>query len=62
MRRQHYIGIVSLVVVGGLLTDGALVVGYSYVPAQVIASSVTHTGAYRAGLATASGRYVPREA
>jgi Phytochelatin synthase len=43
MRYQHYVGIVSLVAVGGLLTAGALVVGHSHVPTHVIASSVTHT-------------------
>ena len=43
MKRRHYVSIISIVVAAGLLGAGALVVGQSHVPAQVIASSVTRT-------------------
>jgi hypothetical protein len=43
MQPRRYVRIISIVAAGGLLGAGALVVGQSHVPAQVIASSVTHT-------------------
>ena len=43
MKRRHYVSIISIVIAAGLLGAGALVVGQSHVPAQVIASSVTRT-------------------
>ena len=43
MRRRHFISIASIVVAGALLGTGALVIGQSHVPAQIIASSVTRT-------------------
>jgi hypothetical protein len=43
MKRRHFIGIVSIVVVAGLLGAGVLVVGQSTVSPQAIASSVTRT-------------------
>jgi hypothetical protein len=43
MKRRHYVSIISFVVAAGLLGAGALVVGQSHVPAQIIASSVTRT-------------------
>ena len=42
MKRQHYL-ITSIVVAAVLLGAGALVIGQSHVPTQVIASSVTRT-------------------
>ena len=43
MRRRHYFSIASIVVIAILIGAGALVVGQSHVPAQVIAASVTRT-------------------
>ena len=62
MKRRHYGGITSIVVAAFLLGAAALVVGQSHVPTQVIEFfGDTHTRAYGARLATAGGRYVPKE-